>query len=458
MTVPTDAQNLAPVVSSTLPALTAVSGTTNGAISLNTYFKDPDVAGTAVRLSMVYSTGTTSYPIVTGTYNIDLALFDADAPITVTNFLGYVNNKYYDGSFIHRTTTMASAGLAIIQGGAFQVIGSGTNFNLYYVNQGSTIQNEYSTAHPNAIGTIAMAKQSGDANSASNQWFINISDNSSTLDAYNNGGFTVFGRVLGNGMTWENQIDALPVFSGTTISSALVTWPLGGRGAGNYSTPLMAEQMVIVRSATVIPALTYSSTSSNTAVVTPSISSSGTLSLQYARVGSAQVTVTATDLDGATVSSSFLVTVLPPTLIGSDANNDHIPDNWQAAYGLSTTGNTPGLDSDKDGIPDFLEYAIGTNPTVPDRSSLPLIQRETVSSVDYLTIQFNRRRGAAINYIVEESTDLVTWQVVNQTTNAIGTATDLGNGFDHLKFRGNNAISGSGKVAKSFLRLKVVSQ
>ena len=48
--------------------------------------------------------------------------------------------------------------------------------------------------YSNVKGTIAMAKQGGNENSATSQWFFNMSDNSQNLDLQN-GGFTVFGQI-----------------------------------------------------------------------------------------------------------------------------------------------------------------------------------------------------------------------------------------------------------------------
>ena len=67
-----------------------------------------------------------------------------------------------------------------------------------------------------------MAKLSGNANSATSQWFINLGDNSSNLDAQN-GGFTVFGQVTGNGMDVLDAINALPRFA---FSSPFDSLPL----------------------------------------------------------------------------------------------------------------------------------------------------------------------------------------------------------------------------------------
>jgi len=56
-----------------------------------------------------------------------------------------------------------------------------------------------------------MAKLSGQPNSATSEWFINLANNT-FLDS-SNGGFTVFGKVLGNGMGIIDPIAAIPVFN-----------------------------------------------------------------------------------------------------------------------------------------------------------------------------------------------------------------------------------------------------
>ena len=139
--------------------------------------------------------------------DVEVELLDKERPITVQNFLQYVRDGAYSGMFFHRVVPNF-----IIQGGGFVNTGLGTtNEHLGQVVTRAPITNEFGIGPliSNAAGTIAMAKTS-DPNSATSQFFFNLVDNASSLDATNNsGGFTVFGRVVGgtNALALFNSFD-----------------------------------------------------------------------------------------------------------------------------------------------------------------------------------------------------------------------------------------------------------
>lgn len=133
--------------------------------------------------------------------DISIELFDADTPATVSNFLNYVNDGDYVDSFIHRSVPGF-----IVQGGGYQFDGT----NLLDIPTDSPVINEYQ--HSNLRGTIAMAKLGDAPDSATSQWFFNLADNSANLDNQN-GGFTVFGQVIGDGMSIVDAIADLPTFN-----------------------------------------------------------------------------------------------------------------------------------------------------------------------------------------------------------------------------------------------------
>ena len=120
--------------------------------------------------------------------NMDVRLFDKQTPLTVNNFLRYANEKHWDNTFFHR-----SAKDFVIQGGGFAFDAKENSVD--QVKQYPAVKNEPFPGNPgNVRGTIAMAKLGDDPNSATNQWFFNLGDNRSNLDAQN-GGFTAFGRI-----------------------------------------------------------------------------------------------------------------------------------------------------------------------------------------------------------------------------------------------------------------------
>jgi peptidyl-prolyl cis-trans isomerase A (cyclophilin A) len=122
------------------------------------------------------------------------------APVTVANFLSYVDKKHYDGTVFHRVI-----GTFMIQGGGFTADGG----NLTEKETGKGIQNEAKNGLKNVKGSIAMAR-TGDPNSATSQFFVNVTDNA-MLDAPNpdGHGYAVFGKVV-EGMDVVEKIKAVP--------------------------------------------------------------------------------------------------------------------------------------------------------------------------------------------------------------------------------------------------------
>jgi len=130
--------------------------------------------------------------------DIEIELLEEDAPDTVANFLSYIEDDRYDRTFIHRSIPGF-----IIQGGGFFYLDD----TVYNVSTFPPVANEFKVS--NTRGTVAMAKLSNQPDSATSQWFINVSDNSAELDSQNEG-FTVFARVIGNGMDIVDAINELP--------------------------------------------------------------------------------------------------------------------------------------------------------------------------------------------------------------------------------------------------------
>lgn len=153
-----------------------------------------------VSLSSLYSLSlsATIVEFETSQGNFKVNLHDQTTPQTVANFLDYINERTYENTVIHRVLPGF-----IIQGGGYQFEG---DFPLNSVLAGNPIINE--PIYSNVRATIAMAKISGNPDSATNQWFINYEDNSENLDIQN-GGFTVFGEVIEDGMQVLDAISDL---------------------------------------------------------------------------------------------------------------------------------------------------------------------------------------------------------------------------------------------------------
>ncbi len=141
-----------------------------------------------------------------GDFQIDL--LEDEAPNTVNNFISYINDGSFENSFVHRSSTGF-----VIQAGSYTLVDE----TLEEIEKKDPVVNEFGRS--NIRGTVSMAKVGGDPNSATSSWFINVADNSENLDNQN-GGFTVFGVVLGDGMDIVDEIHALSLFDASETSGA----------------------------------------------------------------------------------------------------------------------------------------------------------------------------------------------------------------------------------------------
>ncbi|HWM26465.1 MAG TPA: peptidylprolyl isomerase [Chthoniobacterales bacterium] len=291
------AQNTPPVVTNQIADFTVYGGTAAPPIELATAFADSDVSN-VVRLGTVLGA-------------VDVALFGPGKPITVANFLNYVNQGRYfkvdptngqlASSFVHRSIP----GFVIQGGGYLGTVNPAdpANAQATQVLHFPAIQNEPGIS--NTRGTIAMAKVANQPNSATSEWFINLANNGgppSNLDTAN-GGYTVFGKVVNNGMAVVDAIAAVPRFD---FGPPFDDIPLR-----NYTTPnpIRVPNLVSIPEISQVSPLTFSVMSNNPAIADATVSGTRLLVAGH-QAGSALFTVTATDVDGAPVSQNFTVNVI----------------------------------------------------------------------------------------------------------------------------------------------------
>jgi cyclophilin family peptidyl-prolyl cis-trans isomerase len=258
------AQNSDPItVTGTIPNKSIVQPVGTPPIDLRSFFAVPTITGRVVQFTTAG----------VGTFNAEMNA--AAAPLTVANFLAYVNANRLANTLVHRSDQP----LGIIQGGGYIPNTAGTTFASYNQVQANTaITLETTDTRLNVRGALSMARAGytasltvtnsstasntvtvnaaslpagfgpawgllgsfvqsvsgstvtlvGNANQtiasattvvASNntgtsEWFINTADNSGTLPPASSGGYAAYGRVTGTGMTVVDAIQALPVLGG----------------------------------------------------------------------------------------------------------------------------------------------------------------------------------------------------------------------------------------------------
>jgi cyclophilin family peptidyl-prolyl cis-trans isomerase len=373
-----------PVAGTAIPAWTAVAGTTRDTPLAGT-FNDPE-AESAVRVSTTLG-------------NMDFILFNTATPATVTNFMNYVNAGKYTDVVFHRSKPNF-----VIQGGGFKGAGTGSNFTSVVTSP--PVANEPGIA--NTRGTISLAKVGGNPNSATSQFFVNVQNNTANLD-YQNGGFTVFGRVAGNGMTIADAINALPTLTynlfldGSASPVSFEDFPMNAASA-----PISMDQtkLMKVNSVTTIPTLSHGITGNTNPSAASASIVSGQLRLVSLAGGQTTVTLTATDLDGLTATQTVPVTV-------NDSYTTWVSRN-------TFPGSQSGISQNPDGdaLNNLQEYAFLADPSASSPGALPA-QGKTGSGPEYLTLTFPVRKfTTGLSYVVEANNSLSgTWTTVWASAN-----------------------------------------
>ena len=128
--------------------------------------------------------------------SIKIELNEDKAPISVKNFLSYVDENFYDNTVFHR----------VIDG--FMIQGGGFEPGMAQKTTGAPIKNESPNGLSNVRGSIAMAR-TNNPDSATAQFYINVADNARSLDQPR---YCVFGKVI-DGMDVVDKIKAVKTTS-----------------------------------------------------------------------------------------------------------------------------------------------------------------------------------------------------------------------------------------------------
>ncbi|MEH2921817.1 peptidylprolyl isomerase A [Samsonia erythrinae] len=129
------------------------------------------------------ASGSTHVLLTTSAGDIELSLDDQKAPVSVKNFVEYVNSGFYNDTTFHR----------VIPG--FMVQGGGFSGDMSQKATHAPIKNEADNGLRNQRGTIAMAR-TAEKDSATSQFFINVADNAFLDHGQRDFGYAVFGKVV----------------------------------------------------------------------------------------------------------------------------------------------------------------------------------------------------------------------------------------------------------------------
>jgi peptidyl-prolyl cis-trans isomerase B (cyclophilin B) len=197
-------QTNAPATPSAAPkAAAAKPAPKKAADKAKTNFCKPETKGTPVKVKLTTTMGA-----------MTLELDSEKAPISVANFIKYVEKGHYDGTVFHRVI------------GNFMIQGGGFDKDYKQKPTGAQIKNESTNGLKNDVYTVAMAR-TGVRDSATSQFFINVKNNdflNFSGENPNGWGYAVFGKVI-DGIDIVEKIKAVPT-ARTQVSEAQPLEPI----------------------------------------------------------------------------------------------------------------------------------------------------------------------------------------------------------------------------------------
>jgi cyclophilin family peptidyl-prolyl cis-trans isomerase len=339
----------------------------------------------------------------------------------------------------------------VIQGGGF-VPDEGNEGSFLRVPSFAPVVNEFNVVtRSNICGTIAMAKLGGNPDSATNQWFFSLEDNSAILNPQN-GGFTVFGRAAD--MDVIDQISAFDtgtygVFvNGSGAPTNFADWPLSTTSA---NSPLVSE-LASMSSVVEIPTLSFEVTGGGSVVTAEIVGTE--LQLTMVAAGQASLEITATDLDGAVLSKTIVIAVYPENSYGA----------WASQGGLFGANSAPEENFGGGVLGNLQRYAFGgeVDSSADDVTVSPIMVRVEDGGETYDAIRFYHQKVAPdLSYTVQMSSDLEMWSDLWATSDGnaaplVTTVEDLGD-FWRLTVRAPEKV-GTGSPRQFFQVLVTLAE
>ena len=163
--------------------------------------------------------GGTLINFTTNMGSVKVDLFDNLAPQSTGNFLNYVNHSLYNDTIVHSATKNT-----LLQGGGY------VHTTLERIAAFAPVVND-PVGHSNTRGTIAMTPFANSPTSSTSQWFFNLANNTS-FDTSNGTGLTVFGWVVGDGMSVLDAISNLQLLQNfqtfNSTNDILKNFPVNG--------------------------------------------------------------------------------------------------------------------------------------------------------------------------------------------------------------------------------------